>query len=65
MAAALASATSFEALSGEAVTAAHFNLDPAVARQEWYRAQTPSGVRYFTIRVDDAGRVLGVSIEDE
>ena len=65
MAAALASATSFDSLGGEAVTNAHFNLDPALARQEWYRAQTPSGVRWFTIRLDDAGRVLGVLIEDE
>ncbi len=40
IAAALAAATSFESLGGEAVTAAHFNLDPALVRQEWYRAQT-------------------------
>jgi CubicO group peptidase (beta-lactamase class C family) len=63
--AALASATSFESLGGEAVTDAHFNLDPALVRQEWYRAHTPSGTRYFTIRLDDDGRVLGVLIEDE
>lgn len=61
----LASATSFESLGGEAVTEAHFNLDPALARQEWFRARAPSGVRYVTIRLDDAGRVLGFSIEDE
>ncbi len=63
-AAALTGAT-FESLGGEAVTEAHFNLDPALVRQEWYRARTPAGVRYFTIRLDGAGSVLGVLIEDE
>ena len=63
--AALAGATAFEALGGETVTEAHFNLDPALARQEWFRTRTPSGVRYLTIRLDSAGRVLGVLIEDE
>jgi D-alanyl-D-alanine carboxypeptidase len=62
---ALASATSFDALGGEPVTSAHFNLDPLLKRQEWYRARTPGGVRYFTIRLDGEGRVLGVLIEDE
>jgi hypothetical protein len=62
---AIASATAFESLGGEAVNEAHFNLDSALVRQEWYRARTPAGVRYFTIRLDAAGRVLGVLIEDE
>lgn len=65
IAAALASATAFESLGGEAVTDAHFNLDPALVRQEWYRARSPAGVRYLTIRLDGAGRVLGVLIEGE
>ncbi len=65
IASALASATAFESLGGEAVTDAHFNLDAALVRQEWYRAPTPAGFRYFTIRLDSGGRVLGVSIEDE
>lgn len=65
IATAITSATAFESLGGEAVTEAHFNLNPALVRQEWYRAQTPAGVRYFTIRLDAAGRVLGVLIEDE
>lgn len=65
IAAAIESATTFESLGGEAVTDAHFNLDPALVRQEWYRARTPAGIRYFTIRLDSDGRVLGVLIEDE
>ena len=65
IAAALASATAFESLGGEAVTDAHFNLDAALVRQEWYRVPTPAGFRYLTIRLDSAGRVLGVLIEDE
>ena len=64
IAAALESATAFESLGGEAVTDAHFNLDPALVRQEWYRAHSPSGIRYFTIRLDSEGRVLGVLIEE-
>ncbi len=43
----LTAATSFESLGGEAVTGAHFNLDPAVVRQEWYRVQTESGFKYL------------------
>jgi CubicO group peptidase (beta-lactamase class C family) len=65
IAATLASAVSFESLGGEAVTDRHFNLDPALARLEWYRARTPAGIRYFTIRLDDGGHVIGVLIEDE
>lgn len=65
IATALSSASAFEPLGGEAVTEAHFNLDPALVRQEWYRARTPAGNRYFTIRLDDAGRIIGVLLEDE
>ena len=65
LAAALSAAASFESLGGEAVTGAHFNLDPALARQEWYRAQTASGFKYFTVRLDAAGTLLGVLVEDE
>ena len=61
----LASATAFESLGGEAMTESHFNLDPALARLEWYRARTPSGTVYFTVRLDAAGQVIGVVIEDE
>jgi hypothetical protein len=63
--AALANAAAFELLGGEAVTDAHFNLDPSLVRVEWYRVRTPAETRYFTIRLDDGGRVLGVLIEDE
>ena len=65
IAAALATATTFESLGGEAVTDAHFNLDTVLVRQEWYRARTVSGFKYFTARLDAAGAILGVLIEDE
>ena len=63
--AALTSANSFESLGGEAVTGSHFNLDPALARLEWYRTRTPAGIRYFTVRLDAGGGVIGVLVEDE
>ena len=65
IAAALAAATSFESLGGDFVTDAHFNLNPALARRAWYRARTPSGMRFFTLLMDDGSRVVGVVIEDE
>ena len=63
--AALAAASSFELLGGDIVTDAHFNLNPALSRRQWWRARTPSGVRYFTILMDERSQVLGVLIEDE
>ena len=62
---ALATATSFELLGGDIVTDAHFNLNPALSRRQWWRAQTPSGTRYFTIHMDERSQVIGVLIEDE
>jgi CubicO group peptidase (beta-lactamase class C family) len=57
-------ATAFEFLGEEAVGEAHFNLDPALARITRYRARTPGGMKYFTLRLSAEGRLLGVIVED-
>ena len=62
--AAVRTATGFEYLGGEPVGDGHFNLDPAVERVRWYRARTPDGMRYFTVRLSRDGRVRGVLIEE-
>jgi CubicO group peptidase (beta-lactamase class C family) len=61
---ALTTATAFEFLGEERVGSGHFNLDPALAKNRWYRATTPAGMRYFTIRLSEDGKVLGVLIEE-
>jgi D-alanyl-D-alanine carboxypeptidase len=61
---ALSTATTFELLGEEAVGEGHFNLDPELARNRWYRAATPDGLRYFTLRLSGSGKLLGVLIED-
>jgi D-alanyl-D-alanine carboxypeptidase len=61
---ALSTLTAFELLGEEAVGASHFNLDPELARIRRYRAATPDGLRYFTLRLAASGRLLGVLIED-
>lgn len=64
IAGALRTATALEFLGEERVGATHFTLDPALAKNRWYRAVTPSGNRYLTLRLSAAGRLLGVVIED-
>ena len=46
------------------MTARHFNLDPALARIARFRTTGSSGARYFTVRFDHDGRIIGVVIED-
>ena len=57
-------ATAFEFLGEELVGSSHFNLDPALAKLRWYRAVTPAGMRYFTLRLSADGKLLGILIED-
>ena len=57
-------ATAFEFLGEETVGAQHFNLDPALATLRWYRAVTPAGMRYLTLRLAADGKLLGILIED-
>ena len=57
-------ATAFEYLGEERVGAGHFNLDPALATNRWYRVTAPSGSRYLTLRLSRNGTILGVMIED-
>ena len=64
VAAAMRTATSFDYLGGETVGSGHFTLDPNLARNVWYRAQTAEGVRYFTVRLARDGRVLGIIVEE-
>ena len=61
---ALKTATAFEFLGEELVGSSHFNLDPALAKLRWYRAVTPAGMRYFTLRLSAEGKLLGILIED-
>ena len=61
---AIRTATTFEYLGEETLGAAHFNLDPAVVSVRRYRAGTPDGPRYFTVRLTRSGTVAGVLIED-
>jgi D-alanyl-D-alanine carboxypeptidase len=64
LAAALRAATTFEYLGEEQVDASHFTLDPALARNRWYRLATPAGPRYLTLRLSSASTLLGVLIEE-
>ena len=64
IAGAFRTATAFEFLGEESVTARHFNLDADLARIGWFRTAAPSGARYFTVRFNKAGRISGVAIED-
>ncbi len=63
--AALRTATAFEYLGEEQVDSSHFTNDPALARNRWYRAATPAGRRYLTLRLSATSTLLGVLIEDE
>jgi hypothetical protein len=65
IAATLGEATAFEYLGEERVTDGHFNPDPALARNRWYRATTAAGMRYVTVRLTAESRVAGVAIEDQ
>ena len=60
----LRTATTFESLGEERLGAFHFNLDPTVVILQRYRASTPLGMRYLTIRLSSSNAVLGVVIED-
>ena len=51
IAAAIKASTAFEYLGEEKVGALHFNLDPALAANRWYRVMTPAGPRYLTLRL--------------
>jgi hypothetical protein len=64
IAAAMRTDTSFDYLGEEAVGDGHFNPDPNLARNRWYRAETADGMRYFTLRLARDGRLLGVIIEE-
>jgi D-alanyl-D-alanine carboxypeptidase len=57
-------ATAVEFLGEEGVGASHFNLDPATVRIRRYRATTPAGRRYLTVRLSASGTLLGVLIEE-
>ncbi|MEO6236792.1 MAG: serine hydrolase domain-containing protein [Vicinamibacterales bacterium] len=60
----LRTATSVDYLGEEPVGATHFNLDPAVVAFRRYRAVTPAGMRYFTLRLSASGTLQGVLIEN-
>lgn len=64
IAAALGEATGLDWLGDEALGVGHFNNEPAVVSVSRYRARSPTGVRYFTIRLAGDGRVLGIIVED-
>ena len=64
LATAMTSATSFDYLGEEKVGALHFNLDPNLAANRWYRVTTPAGLRYLTLGLSATGTLLGVLIED-
>ena len=49
--AAVRTSLAFEYLGEERIGEGHFSLDPAIARVRWYRARTPDGMRYFTVRL--------------
>lgn len=53
-----------EFLGEEAVTDGHFNVDPALVNLRRYRASTPAGTRYLTLRLSAKNQLLGVIIED-
>ena len=61
---AVRSATAFEFLGEESVGPLHFNLDPSVVSLRRYRALTPEGPRYLTIRLTRSGAVTAALIED-
>ena len=54
----------FEYLGEEHVDDSHFNLDPALATNRWYRTVTPAGTRFFTLRLSATGMLLGALIEE-
>jgi CubicO group peptidase (beta-lactamase class C family) len=56
--------SSFEFLGEEALGDGHFNLNPAIVRIKRYRARTPGGVKYVTLRLSREGRLLGTLVED-
>jgi hypothetical protein len=64
IAAAVKTATAFEWMGDETFGAYHFNADPRVTNVSWYRARTPEGFRYFTVRQTRERSIVGVIIED-
>ena len=56
--------TAVDYLGEETVGASHFNLDPAVVMLRRYRAATPDGMRYLTVRLSDRATLMGALIED-
>lgn len=65
LAAALRTARTIEYLGEEQVDASHFNLNPELTRNRWYRVATPAGQRYLTLRLSSTSTLLGVLIEDD
>jgi len=61
---ALRAATTVDWLGEERVDERHFNLDPALATNRWYRLTTPGGMRYLTLRLAADGKLLGILIEE-
>jgi hypothetical protein len=57
-------ATACELLGEEEVGPSPFNLDPATVMVRRYRSTTPAGRRYLTVRLSEAGAILGVLIEE-
>ena len=64
IAAALRANKPLEPLGEENVDDSHFNLDPVLATNRWYRTVTPAGVRFFTLRLSATGTLLGALIEE-
>jgi len=64
VAATLRAAGAVDYLGEELVGATHFSLDPSVVSFRRYRAATPAGFRYLTLRLSASGVMLGVVIED-
>ena len=64
IAAAVKTATAFEWMGDETFGSYHFNADPRVTNVSWYRARTPEGFRYLTVRQTREGSIVGVIIED-
>ena len=64
IAVALRANTPLDYLGEEKVDDSHFNLDPALAANRWYRTATPAGVRFFTLRLSATGTLLGALIEE-
>ena len=64
IATAVRTATTFEWLGDERIGSGHFMPDSTVASVSRYRADTPAGFRYFTIRQSREGRVVAIIVEE-